>query len=179
VIDRWLADLVVVTHFLFVAFVAIGSLLAVRWPALVWLHAPVVAWSAAIVTIDFTCPLTSLEKLLRRRGGTSSYRGGFVDHYIRDVVYPDELTVHARVIVGLTITAGYLVLVCRHRARRAHALDSADASGEPLSSGASTRDLLRVATTEISSPTATTATTVTRTSTGRNGARRSTPSSPA
>ena len=124
-IYRGLAEFVVVVHFLFIAFVGIGSLLAVRWPALVWLHVPVVGWSTAIVTIDFTCPLTPLEKLLRRRGGHSSYEGGFIDQYLRDVVYPDELTVHARVIVAFTIIAGYLVLWSRHYRRRVRALDGA------------------------------------------------------
>ncbi len=104
-----------VVHFLFVAFVAIGALLALRWRFLVWLHVPVVVWAVAIVAIGFTCPLTPLEKYLRRRAGAATYEGGFIDHYIRDVVYPGGYTVHARVLVALTITAGYVVMVARHR----------------------------------------------------------------
>ena len=112
---RWLAEFVVVVHFLFVAFVAIGALLALKWPWLVWLHVPVVVWAAAIVSIGFTCPLTPLEKYFRRRAGEGAYKGGFIDHYIRDVVYPGEFTNYARVIVALTIIAGYVLMFSRHR----------------------------------------------------------------
>ena len=118
-IYRGLADLVVVIHFLFVAFIAIGALLALKWPALVWLHVPVVIWAAAIVAIGFTCPLTPLEKYFRERGGGTVYEGGFIDHYIRGVLYPGDFTVHARVIVALTIIGGYTAIVIRHRRRRA------------------------------------------------------------
>jgi uncharacterized membrane protein YhhN len=61
VIYRLLADLVLVAHLLFIAFVAAGGLLAWKWPRLLWLHVPVAVWAAAIVTVAFTCPLTPLE----------------------------------------------------------------------------------------------------------------------
>jgi hypothetical protein len=50
VLYRILADLVVVAHLSFIAFVAVGSLLVWKWPRLVWPHVAVVAWAAAIVT---------------------------------------------------------------------------------------------------------------------------------
>jgi hypothetical protein len=115
---RWLAELVVVVHFLFVAFVALGAFLALKWPWLIWLHVPVLIWAAAIVSIGFTCPLTPLEKYLRRRSGDGAYEGGFIDHYIRDVLYPGEYTNQARAVVALTIIAGYALMVSRHRRRR-------------------------------------------------------------
>ena len=79
---RMLADLVVVTHVVFIAFVAVGSLLVWKWPRLLWPHLAVVAWAAAIVAVGFTCPLTPLEKHLREQAGQSSYDGGFIDHYL-------------------------------------------------------------------------------------------------
>ena len=85
---RLLADLVLVGHLAFILFVAAGGLLVWRWPWLVRLHAPAVAWGVAIITVGFTCPLTPLEKDLRRRAGEQGYRGGFVDHYIEGVIYP-------------------------------------------------------------------------------------------
>lgn len=116
---RLLADLVVVAHLMFIAFVTFGSLLAWRWPRLVLLHVPVVVWAAAIVTIEFTCPLTPLEKDLRERAGTASYRGGFVDHYLDGVVYPGRFTALARLLVGLLIVVGYMGLFVRRRRRLA------------------------------------------------------------
>jgi hypothetical protein len=115
VLYRLLADLVVVAHLLFIAFVAVGSVLAWRWPRLLWLHVPVVVWAAAIVTVDFTCPLTPLEKHLRERAGQSSYGGGFIDHYVDGVVYPGRFTALARLLVGLLIVGGYALLLARRR----------------------------------------------------------------
>ncbi len=115
---RMLADLVVVGHLLFIAFVAVGSLLAWKWPRLVLVHVPVVMWAAAIVTIGFTCPLTPLEKHLRERGGAAVYSGGFIDHYLKGVVYPGRYTQLARLLVGMLIVVGYVGLLVRHQRGR-------------------------------------------------------------
>src|SRR3712207_7996589 len=50
---------------------------------------PALAYGLGIVTIGWTCPLTPLEKWLRPG---SDYEGGFVDQYLEDVVWPEELT---------------------------------------------------------------------------------------
>lgn len=104
---RILADGVMVMHFAFIIFVAIGALLAWRWPALVWVHLPAVAWGIATVTIGFPCPLTPLEKGLRRLAGDEGYEGGFVDHYIEDVIYPDRYSSTLRALAVVTVVAGY------------------------------------------------------------------------
>ena len=114
---RIVADAVVVAHFAFILFVAGGALLAWRWPALVWAHVPALAWAAATVTIGFPCPLTGLEKWLRRVAGERGYAGGFVDHYIEDVVYPDEYTFALRLVAAVAIAVGYAVLIRRVRTR--------------------------------------------------------------
>ena len=104
---RILADGVMVVHFSFIILVAIGALLAWRWPALVWVHLPALAWGIATVTIGFPCPLTPLEKRLRRLAGDEGYEGGFVDHYIEDVIYPDRYSSTLRAIAVVTIVVGY------------------------------------------------------------------------
>ncbi len=110
---RVLADAVVVVHFGFIMFVAAGALLAWRWPALVWAHMPALAWGVGTVTVGFPCPLTGMEKALRRRAGEGGYEGGFVDRYIEDVVYPDEYTLLLRSLALVAIAVGYLGLRCR------------------------------------------------------------------
>jgi Protein of Unknown function (DUF2784) len=115
VIYRLLADLVLVAHLVFIAFVAAGGLLPWEWPRLLWLHVPAAVWAAAIVTVAFTCPLTPLEKHLRERAGQSSYDGGFVDRYIDGVVYPGRFTALARLLIGLMIVVGYARLLVRRR----------------------------------------------------------------
>lgn len=104
---RFVADAVVVVHFAFIVFVAVGGLMAWRWPRLLWLHVPAVAWGLGIVTLGYDCPLTPLEKYFRRRGGAAAYEGGFVDRYVEDVVYPDEYTPHLRVVAAALIAAGW------------------------------------------------------------------------
>lgn len=107
---RIAGDAVMVVHFAFIVFVAAGALLAWRWPRLVWAHLPALAWGVASVTLGLACPLTSLEKGLRRLAGTEGYEGGFVDHYIEDVVYPDEYSGALRALAGVVVVVGYLRL---------------------------------------------------------------------
>lgn len=112
---RILADGVMIVHFAFIMYVATGVVLAWRWPALVWVHLPALAWGVGTVTIGFPCPLTPMEKGLRRLAGDEAYEGGFVDHYVEDVIYPDEYSFVLRSLAVVTIVVGYVGL--RRRAR--------------------------------------------------------------
>jgi len=87
-----LADLVVLAHFGFIAFVVLGGLLAFRWTWVPWLHMPAMAWGVFIELTGRICPLTPLENSLRRAGGLTEYSQGFVDRYIAPIVYPADLT---------------------------------------------------------------------------------------
>jgi hypothetical protein len=121
VIYRLLADVVVVVHLGFVVFVVLGGLLVVRWRRLAWLHLPAVVWVIALELAGWICPLTPLENRLRRAAGGGGYEGGFVEHYLVPVLYPDVLT--RRLQVGLAVlvlsvnVAVYLWIVLRWRAR--------------------------------------------------------------
>jgi uncharacterized protein DUF2784 len=108
-----LADVVMVVHLAFILFVAVGALLAWRWPWLVWLHVPAVAWGVGIIALGYECPLTPLEKWLRRRAGDEGYEGGFVDRYVEDVIYPEEFTPLLRALAAVMIIAGYVRLFTR------------------------------------------------------------------
>ena len=112
---RLMADLVVVAHLAFMLFVGAGSLLAWRRPWLAWLHAPSLIWAATSITIGLACPLTSLEKGLRRLAGEGVYAGGFVDHYVEGVVVSESLTPLLRALALVAIVVGYTRL---YRARR-------------------------------------------------------------
>jgi len=61
---RFLADLVVTLHLLFVLFVLLGGLLALRWPRVAWLHLPAAVWGALIEFTGGICPLTACTKSL-------------------------------------------------------------------------------------------------------------------
>lgn len=104
---RFAADGVVMVHFAFIVFVAVGGLLAWRWPGVLLAHVPAVAWGLGSVTVGYDCPLTPLEKHFRRRAGQEPYEGGFVDRYIEDIVYPDQYTPHLRVLAATLIVLGW------------------------------------------------------------------------
>ena len=98
-----LAEVVVVLHFCFVLFVLFGGALALRWPKVVWVHFPAAAWGALISFAGWVCPLTPLEKWLRRQGGAAGYEGGFVEHYILPVLYPRGLTPGIQIALGVIV----------------------------------------------------------------------------
>lgn len=100
---RGAADVVLVVHLLFVAFVVLGGLLALRWPRVSWVHVPVALYGAAIEFVGFTCPLTPLEVWLRRRGGESGYTGGFIEQYITAWLYPTGLTRELQIGLGIGV----------------------------------------------------------------------------
>lgn len=120
-IHRLLADAVQVLHLGFILFVVLGGFLVLRRPRLAWLHVPVFLWGAAIEFGGWICPLTPLEKWLREQGGEGAYAGGFVEHYVTALIYPEGLTRNIQLLIGagvLAINAAiYLRLWQRRRAR--------------------------------------------------------------
>ena len=106
---RVLADAVLVLHLAFIAFVVLGGWLVLRWPRLVWLHLPAVAWGVWISVAGRVCPLTPLENRLRALGGEAGYSGGFIEHYLTLLIYPANLTRGFQVALGLFALAVNLV----------------------------------------------------------------------
>jgi hypothetical protein len=98
-----LADLTVILHACFIAFVVVGGLLVIRWKAVAWVHIPAVIWAALIEFAGWVCPLTPLENWLRIRVGVGGYAGGFVQHYIVPVVYPAGLTRGIQIGLGVAV----------------------------------------------------------------------------
>src|SRR5918993_1474007 len=88
---RALAEVTMVVHFAYLAFVVGGGLLAWRWPRAFWLHLVATLWGFATVTIGLICPLTTVEHWARQRAGQPGLPpSGFIDHYLAGVVYPQR-----------------------------------------------------------------------------------------
>jgi hypothetical protein len=102
---RALADAVLLLHLAFVLFVVLGGLLVLRYPGLAWVHLPVAAWGVLIELAGWICPLTPLEKQLRIQGGEAGYPGGFIDHYLMPLIYPDGLTREQQILAGMLVLA--------------------------------------------------------------------------
>ena len=118
-IYRWLADLVVVIHALFVVFVLVGAFLALRWRWMVWLHVPAAIWGVMIEYGGWICPLTPLENSLRVHAGQSTYSGDFIQHYLLGALYPQGLTRATQYVLGSTAllvnVVAYVLLIRRIR----------------------------------------------------------------
>ena len=102
---RLLADALVAAHLAFIVFVVAGGLLALRHRGWAVLHLPAVLWGAYAELTGTVCPLTPLENALRRRAGEAGYPGGFVEHYLIPLIYPEALTARTQVLLGLVVLA--------------------------------------------------------------------------
>jgi hypothetical protein len=102
---RILADAVLVLHLAFIAFAVLGGLLVRRWPWVAWLHLPAAVWAAGIAFLGAICPLTPLENRLRAMGGEAGFSGGFVEHYLTALIYPEGLTRFVQVALGAFVLA--------------------------------------------------------------------------
>lgn len=130
---RWLADLVLVVHLLFIVFVVAGGFAAVRWPRLAWAHLPCLAWGALIEFAGWICPLTPLENDLRIASGEAGYSGGFIERYLLPIIYPGALNREIQIGLGVSVLAlnalAYAWLIARLRRRRAAAAAGAPGCG--------------------------------------------------
>jgi hypothetical protein len=108
-------------HLGFVAFVIAGGALCWRWPRLAWLHLPAAAWGVWIELSGRVCPLTPLEVRLRLAAGEAGYEGGFVEHYLIPLLYPDGLERDLQLWLGIAVISVnffvYLALIL-HRWQR-------------------------------------------------------------
>jgi hypothetical protein len=118
---RLLADAVLLLHLGFILFVVGGALLVARRPALLPLHLAAVGWGVAIEAGGAVCPLTWIELRLRALAGQAGYGGGFVDHYVVALIYPDGLTRGMQILLGagvLLVNAILYAWLWRRRASR-------------------------------------------------------------
>src|SRR5262245_39696532 len=96
-----LADAVVLVHVGFVAFIALGGFVVLKWRRAAWLHLPSACWGAAIEFSGGVCPLTPLENWLRAQAGAMTYSGSFVERYLIPMLYPATLTRAVQVALGV------------------------------------------------------------------------------
>lgn len=115
---RALADFVLLVHAAFVLFVALGGLLVLwkRW-LMPW-HLAALAWGATVMGLGWICPLTPLENDLRQMAGQEGYPGGFIEHYVFGLIYPEGLTRGMQVMLAGALVIGSAVVYALAYARR-------------------------------------------------------------
>lgn len=120
-------ELVVIIHFAFIVWVAVGGFLALRWWRAALAHLPALAWAVLLEWNGWICPLTPLEKALREQRGLAGYEGGFIENYLIPIIYPAGLTreIQMALAAGLILVNAvvYAYVVYRHffkQAERQH-----------------------------------------------------------
>ncbi|HEV2294258.1 MAG TPA: DUF2784 domain-containing protein [Tepidisphaeraceae bacterium] len=97
---RIAADVVLVLHTAFIAFVLFGLIvvfigMAKRWEWVrnFWFrvaHLAAIAYVVVQALFGLVCPLTTLENNLRVRGGERAYsEGGFIQHWLHQLIFFD------------------------------------------------------------------------------------------
>jgi hypothetical protein len=107
--------IVVVVHMAFTLLVALGGFLVWRWPRAFWPHMALLAWAISIPILEPRCPLTDLEKHLRREAGLPVYSTHFIDHYVYRSLQPHPWLLEL-FMVGMPVLS-YTLLARRGRAR--------------------------------------------------------------
>lgn len=117
---RVLADVTVVVHLAFIAYVVVGGFVAWRWPNTIWLHLCAAAWGFASIVVGIDCPLTALENWARSGAGAAQLPStGFIDHYLTGVIYPDSALAVVRLAAASAVVlswAGFVLIRSRSRA---------------------------------------------------------------
>lgn len=120
-IYRIAADTILLLHLAFSLFAVLGGVLVLRRPSLLRVHLAAVLWGVVIEWADWICPLTPLENFFREKGGQGGYAGGFIEHYVATLLYPEHLTIALRYLLGIGLVAanliiyGYIFLVRRRQ----------------------------------------------------------------
>ena len=89
---RLAADAVLLLHAGFIVFVLLGAVFALRWRWWPLVHLPAAGWGVWVSASGAICPLTPLENSLRHAAGQAGYQGGFLEHYLLALIYPEGLT---------------------------------------------------------------------------------------
>jgi len=113
-----LADAIAFVHFLFVLFVVLGALFVLRWPWMLWIHAPAFLWGLFVEFTGAICPLTPIESRLRLLAGEAAYSEDFLSHWLLTVLYPESVSRGLQFALGTTLlvsNAGLYLWIWRRR----------------------------------------------------------------
>ncbi len=95
--DLLIADLLLVLHTSFVAFVVLGLVLIVAGKLLSWswvrnrrfriIHLCCIGIVVIQSWLGVICPLTTWEMAFRERAGDATYAGSFISHWLGELLY--------------------------------------------------------------------------------------------
>ena len=116
----FLADVVLITHFLYVLFVVGGLLLILiggfmkwQWVKFFWfriIHLASIAFVAIISLFGIPCPLTILEGNLRISSGTAFHNQSFIQYWLHKILFyegPEEIFTIIYVAFAITVAGSF------------------------------------------------------------------------
>jgi len=125
-----LANAVLVVHVGIATFVVVGPLLVLvgnlkhwEWANNAWFRIAHMAAIGIVVAeswLGFVCPLTTLEMWLRSRAGEASYGGGFIEHWLQQLLYysaPPWVFIAAYTVFALLVLATWWYFPPRFKIR--------------------------------------------------------------
>ncbi|WP_421870710.1 DUF2784 domain-containing protein [Motiliproteus sp.] len=117
------ADLILIGHVLFVAFVVfgvvaiyLGRIWAWPWVRNFWfrvLHLAAILFVVLQSWVGAICPLTTWEMQLRARGGGEGYEGAFIQHWLQMLLYyeaPEWVFIVAYTAFAALVIASWFVV---------------------------------------------------------------------
>ena len=120
---RLFADIVLIAHVSFVAFVIVSLLLILcggfcgwRWVLNPWfraLHLAAIALVVAQALFGIICPLTVIEVGLREKAGDQTYDGTFIAHWLQKLLYyeaPPWVFIACYTLFGFAVAGSWLKL---------------------------------------------------------------------
>jgi hypothetical protein len=79
----------------------------------IWPHLVAATWGVLLIGFHLSCPLTIVENWARRHAD-EGVDAGFVNHYVKGVIYPAHHTNLARLACALVVLTSWLVVGRRY-----------------------------------------------------------------
>ena len=102
---QFVADLILITHFFFIVFVAFGATLFFIKKKVIFFHFPALILGIYIELKNLVCPLTYIENWFLEKAGLETYAHGFIQNYLSPIVYPVNLTKEMQTYFGIALIA--------------------------------------------------------------------------
>lgn len=128
---QFLADAVLSVHVALVLFVVgglvlvlVGNLRSWQWVNSLWFRLVHLATIGAVVAeawLGFVCPLTMLEMWLRSKAQTTTYSGGFIEHWLQALLFwqaPPWVFIVVYSVFGLAVVAAWWCFPPQFRSHR-------------------------------------------------------------
>jgi hypothetical protein len=109
-IYRVLADILLISHMMFIVFVIFGGLLVLWKKWIMPIHLICAIWGAMIEFFRWGCPLTPWENEMRMLGGQAGFSGGFIEHYLMPIIYPGQMTAVVQFLLGSVVVIVNVVI---------------------------------------------------------------------